>query len=167
MKSLGYLEVEGLSTAIIAADKMLKTADVELQVLENTRGGGWIMICITGDVAAVSVAVDAGAETAGDKTISSTVIANPAEGVEAIGQSDAILGKKQPSEPEVKVATETTQAATPDDTVKPDLPKAQEQPETKPAPKRTTPRNRAKPSKPSTNNKNVKPKNTPNNNDNK
>lgn len=163
MKSLGYLEVEGLSTAIIAADKMLKTADVELQVLENTRGGGWIMICITGDVAAVSVAVDAGAETAGDKTISSTVIANPAEGVEDIGQSDAILGKKQTPKPEAKPATDTTQAAKPVETGKAELPKIQEQSETKPVSKRTAQRNRTKSSKPSTNNKNVKP----NNNDNK
>ena len=66
MKSLGYLEVEGLSTAVVAAEKMLKTADVELQVLENTKGGGWVMISITGDVAAVSVAVDAGTEAAGN-----------------------------------------------------------------------------------------------------
>ncbi|GAY73623.1 BMC domain-containing protein [Lentilactobacillus kosonis] len=100
MKSLGYLEVTGLSTAIVAADKMLKTADVELSSVENTKGAGWVTICVTGDVAAVSVAIDTAKDAVGSCYVSSTVIANPADGVDELSVSDAIKGfdKQTPTE---------------------------------------------------------------------
>lgn len=103
MKSLGYLEVTGLSTAIVAADKMLKTADVELSSVENTKGAGWVTICVTGDVAAVSVAIDTARDAVGSCYVSSTVIANPADGVDELSVSDAIKGfKKQTPTEEAK-----------------------------------------------------------------
>lgn len=106
MKSLAYLEVEGLSAAVNAADKMLKTADVDLEGIQNVNGLGWVMVSITGDVAAVSVAIDAGKEAAGDHCIGSTVIANPAKGVAGLSEADPILGKG------VKAAKKQTAAAT-------------------------------------------------------
>ncbi|MFC6254852.1 BMC domain-containing protein [Secundilactobacillus hailunensis] len=96
MKSLGYLEVEGLTTGIFVADKMLKTADVELQPIQSAMGSGWSMISITGDVAAVQVSIEAGKEAAGDHVISSVVIPNPAEGIPGLGDDDAILGNTKP-----------------------------------------------------------------------
>lgn len=152
MKSLGYLEVEGLSTAVVSADKMLKTADVELQGIENTKGGGWIMISITGDVAAVSVAIDAGSEAAADKVISSTVIANPAEGIDEIGKSDAILGQNVK---DAQPTTEKTQKVTP--APKPVAPKTAP----KPASSKATPSNKTTPKKPASQN-NAKTKNNSN-----
>lgn len=60
MQALGFIETKGLLTAIEAADAMLKAADVSL--LEKTKvGGGLISVTVTGDVAAVKAAVDAGA----------------------------------------------------------------------------------------------------------
>jgi len=86
MQTIGYIEVAGLSNAIIVADKMLKTASVELTSLENSKGGGWIMVVVKGDVSAVSVAIEMGKEAVGDAYVGSTVLANPAPGIEGLSQ---------------------------------------------------------------------------------
>lgn len=93
MESIGYLEVEGLSGAIVAADRMLKTAQVQLKFLENTKGNGWITVSVTGDVAAVEAAIDAGKGEMGDRVAGSMVIANPAPGISELGKNDAIKSK--------------------------------------------------------------------------
>ncbi|MDR1773155.1 MAG: BMC domain-containing protein, partial [Hungatella sp.] len=60
MQALGFIETKGVLVAIEAADAMLKAADVSL--LEKTKvGGGLVAVTVTGDVAAVKAAVDAGA----------------------------------------------------------------------------------------------------------
>lgn len=60
MQALGMIETEGTLAAVEAADAMLKAADVAL--LEKTKvGGGLVTVTVTGDVAAVTAAVDAGA----------------------------------------------------------------------------------------------------------
>ena len=103
MQSIGYLEVEGLPGAIVAADRMLKTADVDLKYVENTKGGGWITVSVTGDVAAVQAAIDAGIGELGDHVYCSDVIANPAPSIETLGKNDAIKGNhlddKGPDDP--------------------------------------------------------------------
>lgn len=59
MQALGMIETKGLLAAIEAADTMLKAADVTF--LEKQKvGGGRVTILVTGDVAAVKAAVDAG-----------------------------------------------------------------------------------------------------------
>lgn len=60
-QSLGLLEVSGLALAIEVADAMAKSAAITLAGIEKTKGSGWIMIRITGDVAAVHSAVTTGA----------------------------------------------------------------------------------------------------------
>ena len=60
MQSLGLIETKGLIAAIESADAMLKTSNVN--ILEKTYvGGGLVSIAVTGDVAAVKAAVEAGA----------------------------------------------------------------------------------------------------------
>lgn len=60
MQALGMIETKGTLAAVEAADAMLKAADVAL--LEKTKvGGGLVTVTVTGDVAAVAAAVDAGA----------------------------------------------------------------------------------------------------------
>lgn len=60
MQALGLIETRGLIVAVESADAMLKAADVAL--LEKTFvGGGLVSIAVTGEVAAVKAAVDAGA----------------------------------------------------------------------------------------------------------
>lgn len=60
MQALGLIETKGLIAAIESADAMLKTSNVN--ILEKTYvGGGLVSIAVTGDVAAVKAAVEAGA----------------------------------------------------------------------------------------------------------
>ena len=60
MQAIGLIETKGLIAAVESADAMLKAADVRL--LEKTIvGGGLVAVAVTGDVAAVKAAVDAGA----------------------------------------------------------------------------------------------------------
>ena len=60
MQALGMIETRGILAAVEAADAMLKAADVAL--VERTKvGGGLVTVTVTGDVAAVTAAVDAGA----------------------------------------------------------------------------------------------------------
>lgn len=63
MQALGMIETKGLLAAIEAADTMLKAADVALFEKQKV-GGGRVTVLVTGDVAAVKAAVDAGAMAA-------------------------------------------------------------------------------------------------------
>lgn len=87
MQALGMIETRGLLASIEAADAMLKAADVTL--LDRTKvGGGLVTILVTGDVAAVKAAVDAGAAAAerlGDGLlVTQHVIARPQQDVELL-----------------------------------------------------------------------------------
>jgi microcompartment protein CcmL/EutN len=97
MQALGFIETKGLLVAIEAADAMLKAADVSL-VEKTTVGGGLISVMVTGDVAAVKAAVDAGAAAVEriDATalITRHVIPRPHE------ELVAVLGGGTPKEPD-------------------------------------------------------------------
>lgn len=80
MQALGLIETRGLLAAVEGADAMLKAAEVTL--LEKTYvGGGLVSIAVTGGVAAVKAAVEAGAAAVkqlGDTLlVSQHVIARP------------------------------------------------------------------------------------------
>lgn len=45
-QALGLLEVQGLSTAVVAADTMAKAANVRLLEVENTKGSGYMLSLI-------------------------------------------------------------------------------------------------------------------------
>lgn len=75
--SLGLIETRGFVGLIEAADAILKAANVRVVKYEKV-GGGWLAICVIGDVGAVKVAVEAGmaaAQRIGEAK--SSVIANP------------------------------------------------------------------------------------------
>lgn len=59
VKSLGGIETFGLVFALEAADAMIKAADVEFIGYENVASG-YISVLVSGDVAAVKAAVEAG-----------------------------------------------------------------------------------------------------------
>ena len=63
MEALGMIEVMGLPPAIEGADSALKAANVVLLAIAKA-GGGILTVEITGDVGAVTAAVDAGAAAA-------------------------------------------------------------------------------------------------------
>lgn len=105
MQALGMIETRGLLASIEAADAMLKAADVTL--LDRTKvGGGLVTISVTGDVAAVKAAVDAGAAAAerlGDGLlVTQHVIARPQQDVELLfrpPEEKAAKPKEIPEEP--------------------------------------------------------------------
>lgn len=127
-ESIGYLEVEGLPGAIVAADRMLKTANVSLRYVENTKGGGWITVSVVGDVAAVNAAIDAGKGELGDHVYCSTVIARPAPGIDTLGKNDAIKGAQSnndgPDDPQGPNDPQGPQGPDDDDPTEPDGPLA-------------------------------------------
>ncbi|MFD1040260.1 BMC domain-containing protein [Virgibacillus byunsanensis] len=67
VKALGLIETIGYTTAVTAADAAVKAADVEIIGMEKVigvRGYVGVTIHLTGDVAAVTSAVEAGKEQA-------------------------------------------------------------------------------------------------------
>ena len=94
--ALGLIEVIGLSTAMVALDAATKSADVTLIGCDRVIGVNKMVsvtLNLTGDVAAVQSAVQAG-EAAGNRVgrvVSSHVIANPH------GELDRIIGKYEKS----------------------------------------------------------------------
>ena len=87
MQSLGLIETKGMLAAIEAADAMLKAADVG--ILGKIKvGGGRMNVSVTGDVAAVKAAVDAGmaaVDRLGSGLLrSGHVIARPHEELETV-----------------------------------------------------------------------------------
>jgi len=79
-QALGMVETKGLVSLIEASDAMLKAANVEMIGWDKV-GSGMVTTFVTGDVAAVKAAVDAGADAAGrvGEVVSVHVIARPHE----------------------------------------------------------------------------------------
>jgi len=100
MKALGFIETRGFVAATEAADSALKAANVSL-VGQKRAGSGLVTVILTGDVAAVKSAVEAGAESAAavGEIFSAQVIARPHEGMaQIIGEETvkpAPAGKKR------------------------------------------------------------------------
>ena len=99
MKALGLIETKGTLAAVEAADAMVKAADVTL--VEKTRvGGGLVTITVTGDVAAVQAAVDAGTAAveriAASSLAARLVIPRPHEELEILFTPKGPGGKTDP-----------------------------------------------------------------------
>lgn len=82
--ALGLVETEGLCVAIATCDVMVKAANVQVIELENTKGGGYTVIKVEGDVGAVNAACQAGSAFAKEsgKLVSVKVIPRPAAHME-------------------------------------------------------------------------------------
>jgi len=78
-QAIGILETKGLTALVQGTDAMLKAANVELTGPMKGVGSALVSAVVTGDVAAVNAAVEAGAETAGrhGEVVSAHVIARP------------------------------------------------------------------------------------------
>lgn len=76
--ALGLIEVLGSTNAILVVDKLLKTADVEYKTW-NTKCGGHVTVFVSGDVSAVSAAVQAVKENPPCEIFLTAVISNPSE----------------------------------------------------------------------------------------
>lgn len=124
MQALGMIETRGTLAAIEAADVMLKAADVTL-VEKTTIGGGLVTVTVTGDVAAVTAAVEAGtsaAECLGEGLlVSRHVIPRPHEELEGLFGPEPTKpegGDKTDREPEEEAGSEESE----DGMVKAELP---------------------------------------------
>ncbi len=88
-QAIGFIEVRSLVAAMEAADAMVKAADVHLDDFQFV-GSGLVAVVVTGDVAAVTSAV----EVAKDRTkhlgelISANVIPRPHEEVDRLIHSE-------------------------------------------------------------------------------
>lgn len=77
-KAIGMVETKGLVALMEASDAMLKSANVEMTGWDKV-GSGMVTAFVTGDVAAVKAAVDAGASAAGriGEVVGVHIIARP------------------------------------------------------------------------------------------
>ncbi len=77
-QALGMIETKGFITLVEASDAMMKAADVEFLGWDKI-GSGLVSAFVTGDVAAVKAATDAGASAAGriGEVLSVQVIPRP------------------------------------------------------------------------------------------
>lgn len=84
-QALGLVETKGLVALIEASDAMMKAANVTMIGWDKV-GSGMVTTFITGDVAAVKAAVDAGAAAAGKigQVIGVHIIARPHEELAAM-----------------------------------------------------------------------------------
>ncbi|WP_283621033.1 BMC domain-containing protein [Limosilactobacillus avium] len=114
MQSLGFVECDGLSGALVAADRMLKTANVKLEGIHQNMGIDWVTVKVSGDISAVSVAVETIKETMPKVYVTSTVLGSPAKGTDKLGNTDiALFLKKKDSTKEPSVKEEPVKEAKP------------------------------------------------------
>lgn len=85
MEALGMIETKGFVALLEASDAMMKAANVQFQGWDKV-GAGIVSAFVTGDVAAVKAATDAGASAAGrvGEVISVQVIPRPHEDLECV-----------------------------------------------------------------------------------
>ncbi|MGB0583044.1 MAG: BMC domain-containing protein [Limisphaerales bacterium] len=86
-QAIGLIETKGLVALVEATDAMLKAANVELVGPMKQVGSALVTATVTGDVAAVKAATDAGAqavESIGGEIVSVHVIARPHQDVKTV-----------------------------------------------------------------------------------
>ena len=85
MEALGMIEAKGFVTLVEATDAMLKAANVQFLGWDKV-GSGLVSVFVTGDVAAVKAATDAGAAAAAriGEVISVQVIPRPHDELSAV-----------------------------------------------------------------------------------
>jgi ethanolamine utilization protein EutM len=86
-QALGMIETKGLVPLMEAVDAMAKAADVSLLKWE-AAGSGLVTAFISGSVAAVKAAIDAGAESSAKlgQVVAAQVIPHPHEALNAFTQ---------------------------------------------------------------------------------
>jgi ethanolamine utilization protein EutM len=85
MEALGMIETKGFIALVEASDAMLKAANVQLMGWDKV-GSGLVTAFVTGEVAAVKAATDAGAAAAGrvGEVVSVQVIPRPHDDIDVV-----------------------------------------------------------------------------------
>ena len=94
-EALGMIETKGFVALIEASDAMMKAANVEFLGWDKV-GAGLVSAFVTGDVAAVKAATDAGAAAAGcvGEVVSVQVIPRPHEDLAKVLKTPVAAAKK-------------------------------------------------------------------------
>ena len=95
MKSLGLIEVSGVTAAVDCLDIMCKSANVEFVTWERKLGGRLVTVVVEGDVSAVTAAVENAVAGAIITPCSYAVIASPHEEVVRLLELSASRMKKK------------------------------------------------------------------------
>jgi len=97
-QAVGLLETRGLACLVVGVDAMLKSANVELAGPMKQVGSALCNAVVSGDVAAVKAAIDAGAAAAAEagEVVSAHVIARPDEAIEGVLPKDATAPARAP-----------------------------------------------------------------------
>lgn len=95
-QAIGLLETRGLVGLVQGTDAMLKAANVQLTGPLKQVGSALVTAVITGDVAAVKAAIDAGAQAASQvgEVVSVQVIARPHDDVAVVLPGTPAAAKK-------------------------------------------------------------------------
>ncbi len=94
MKSIGLIEVSGVTAAVDCLDIMCKSADVEFVTWERKLGGRLVTVVVEGQVSAVTAAVENAVANGLKKPVSYAVIPSPHEEVERLLNLSASRMKK-------------------------------------------------------------------------
>ena len=89
----GLVEVRGEANAVIVLDQMLKTSEVEYET-KDTKCGGHVLIFVSGEVAAVSAAVERVATNPICEIYASAVVSNPSQEMISIVEEFKARAKK-------------------------------------------------------------------------
>lgn len=104
-KAIGMVELTTVSTGIACADRMIKTADVDV-IQSTTVCPGKYIVIISGELSAVKASVDAAVHYQPEKVIDHFLLGNPHEAI-----FPAIYGVAAPEHPEALGVLETYSAA--------------------------------------------------------
>jgi microcompartment protein CcmL/EutN len=96
--AVGLLETRGLACLVVGVDAMLKSANVELVGPMKQVGSALCNAVVSGDVAAVKAALDAGAAAASEsgEVVSAHVIARPDDAIDGVLPKDASAAARAP-----------------------------------------------------------------------
>jgi ethanolamine utilization protein EutM len=85
MEALGMIETKGFIALVEASDAMMKAANVDFLGWDKV-GSGLVTAFVTGDVAAVKAATDAGANAAGriGEVVSVQIIPRPHDEIDVV-----------------------------------------------------------------------------------
>ena len=104
-KAIGMVEYKTVSSGMRAADRMVKTAEVELLQADTVCPGKFIVL-ISGDLSAVRAAVDSAAVQDSEQLIDKFVLGNPHDSI-----FSALYGATDIGEPNALGVLETFSAA--------------------------------------------------------
>ena len=106
MEALGMIETKGFIALVEASDAMMKAANVEFLGWDKV-GSGLVTAFVTGDVAAVKAATDAGANAAGriGEVVSVQVIPRPHDELDVVLPATAARAAAKAAQTERKMRT--------------------------------------------------------------